>query len=478
MVIVTVAVLLFMSDTQYEQYEGYGLTGGSNVNSFDEQWLKKVTQIEMSFNNDSLSRIQLFYLDMDIDGGIYGDDTVSVTDTFSITDGKYISKIDFWYNDDDAINALRFTTTNGHLSIIYGSNTTTEYSTMQGSDGNFVFAGYKVYVSDDDKSVVGMGTIMLNEETGQFPSTLPERVVAILVFVWWNIFQFIVFRYMKRRDGPPLPADNNNPWTFSIKTFYRTIKQAKTYPHLFRYLICWFLFSDGLSTTATAAVLFATTELGFSSAGSAILLLITMVMAAIGGVFFLCVQRKTGWDPKQMLLLHLCFFICMLSYSVLGLIGSSPVGLVNAWEMYVFCLFYGINWGSTYSYARSVFVQMLPRGKEAEMFALFEITDKGSSWIGPLTVAVISNTFTIRWGMIYVILFFVIPMPILIYAVDLEKGTKEAGRYDIVIAETDGLKTPDSVGQPDEDVEMAGNKKHLEATLNHKMAVPSVDFED
>merc|ERR1712129_470812 len=105
----------------------------------------------------------------------------------------------------------------------------------------------------------------------------------------------------------------------------------------------------------------------------------------------------------------------------------------------------------TYSYARSVFVQMLPRGKEAEMFALFEITDKGSSWIGPLTTAVIANTLSIRWAMIYVVFFFLIPMVILVYGVNLEKGMREAGRFDVAVS----TKSP-MVGDEDkENLEMA-----------------------
>merc|ERR1719245_1951293 len=63
------------------------------------------------------------------------------------------------------------------------------------------------------------------------------------------------------------------------------------------------------------------------------------------------------------------------------------------------------------------------------MFALYEITDKGSSWIGPLMVAFIANSLSIRWGMIYVALFFLIPLPILIYGVSLKDGMKQAGRW-------------------------------------------------
>merc|ERR1712013_77275 len=75
-----------------------------------------------------------------------------------------------------------------------------------------------------------------------------------------------------------------------------------------------------------------------------------------------------------------------------------------------------------------VFSGMVPRGQEAEFFALFEITDKGSSWIGPIMTAVIANLLSIRWALVYVILFFLLPMPILVYGVDLDVARKQAGR--------------------------------------------------
>ena len=62
-------------------------------------------------------------------------------------------------------------------------------------------------------------------------------------------------------------------------------------------------------------------------------------------------------------------------------------------------------------------------------FALYEITDKGSSWIGPAMVAVVSNFASMRWAVFYVIILFILPMPILWWGVDLKKRMKQAGRY-------------------------------------------------
>jgi len=40
--------------------------------------------------------------------------------------------------------------------------------------------------------------------------------------------------------------------------------------------------------------------------------------------------------------------------------------------------------GGSQALARSLFSLMIPEGREAEYFSLYEISDKGTSWLGPL----------------------------------------------------------------------------------------------
>jgi len=218
-------------------------------------------------------------------------------------------------------------------------------------------------------------------------------------------------------------------FTFSTKQFYFAMKEAKKFPNMFRYLLSWFCFSDGLNTLSTASVLFATTELKMNTTEAGFLVLEVLFLGSWGGIFFLWLQRKIHWDAKQMLLLHIGTFIILCLWSMLGLFPSLPFGLKNKAELYVFGFVYGMNWGSIQSYARSVFAYLVPIGKESQMFALYEITDKGSSWIGPLLVGFITTHYSIRWGMLYVTLFFLIAAPLLIWGVQLKTGMIQAGRW-------------------------------------------------
>ena len=45
--------------------------------------------------------------------------------------------------------------------------------------------------------------------------------------------------------------------------------------------------------------------------------------------------------------------------------------------------------GGSQALSRSLFSQFIPRGKEAEYFALFVISERGTSWIGALTFGLV-----------------------------------------------------------------------------------------
>ncbi len=73
--------------------------------------------------------------------------------------------------------------------------------------------------------------------------------------------------------------------------------------------------------------------------------------------------------------------------------------------------------------------KLIPPGMESQIFGFYEITDKGSSFIGPAVVSLISQ-FT---GSIRNSFFFVFPMLVLscimVYFLDDESGQAQAREY-------------------------------------------------
>ena len=89
-------------------------------------------------------------------------------------------------------------------------------------------------------------------------------------------------------------------------------------------------------------------------------------------------------------------------------------------------LYPGFLYGALQSYARACFSQLIPPGEEARFFALYSITDKSSSFIGPAVVAVIADaTGSVRAGFVFLIIALVLPLPILAL-VDIDKVRADA----------------------------------------------------
>ena len=82
--------------------------------------------------------------------------------------------------------------------------------------------------------------------------------------------------------------------------------------------------------------------------------------------------------------------------------------------------------GGSQALSRSIFAQLVPEGAEAEYFSIYEITDKGTSWLGPLAVGIaLQLSGQYRLAVLSLIFFFVAGLLILT-RVNVEQGTLDA----------------------------------------------------
>lgn len=69
----------------------------------------------------------------------------------------------------------------------------------------------------------------------------------------------------------------------------------------------------------------------------------------------------------------------------------------------------GVVLGGTLALTRSMFSQLIPAGREAEYFSLYEIGEKGTSWLGPLLFATVADvTGSFRPAIVSLVVFFVV----------------------------------------------------------------------
>src|SRR5262249_42192621 len=87
----------------------------------------------------------------------------------------------------------------------------------------------------------------------------------------------------------------------------------------------------------------------------------------------------------------------------------------------------GIVLGGSQALSRSLFSQLIPAGREAEYFGFYGISDKGSSWLGPLVFGVVNQVVgNYRTAIVSLLIFFVVGF-VLLLLVPVRRAIVAAG---------------------------------------------------
>ena len=266
-------------------------------------------------------------------------------------------------------------------------------------------------------------------------------LLSLCVFVsglWWFIFSTVSFRWICERPGSTKALEGataRDLVLYGWRSTIDTMKHARSHRQTWAFLLLYFFFSDGYSTIATVAAVFAQHEMCFPITEVTILAIVVPFCAMLGCLFFMWVRNHFKVSFKTLLLWNLLLMALIPIWGVVGFF-TDKVGLRTKAEFWIVAVLYGLNLGSAQSFARSMFGDLIPAGHEAGYFSLYEVTDKGSSWLGPLVTAiVIWTTGSIRYSLIYLIIVMIVPAALLHYCVDFELGKKQAGRINSKVRE-------------------------------------------
>ncbi|KAG0048243.1 Autophagy protein 22 [Gryganskiella cystojenkinii] len=283
-------------------------------------------------------------------------------------------------------------------------------------------------------------------------STRSLKIGIFLSGLWWFVFAALAGLWLKPRPGRELTLEDQGQkkhgtlWVafqyvrYSWSRVGATIIQARKLPNAFAFLVAWFFLSDGYTSIANVALLFAKTSLQLSQTLLILLSLVVPICALVGTLVFPKIQNLLGFDQKRMVLLLLVMLVMVPVYGTLGILLPFWPHLSSAKELFMLAAYYGFLIGAVQSFCRSMFADLVPRGRESEFFGLYAITDKGSSWLGPLAVAAITDaTHEIRHAFIFLLVLLTLPIPIIYFGVNMDQGRRDADR-----ASEDLLKTLDA----------------------------------
>ncbi|KAH9999572.1 autophagy-related protein 22 [Xylariaceae sp. FL0662B] len=288
-------------------------------------------------------------------------------------------------------------------------------------------------------------------------STWSQRVVLLFIGAWWTVFTIPAAIWLRPRPGPPLEireGQGARAWlsyiTYSWKNLFRTIKLARQLLDIVLFLISWFLISDAIATMSSTAILFAKTHLGMKPWALGMISVISTSTGIMGAFSWSFISNHFKLKPHQTILSCIALFEIIPIYGLLGYLPFvrqwGVIGLQKPWEMYPLAALYGFVLGGLSSYCRSVYGELIPPGSEAAFYALYAITDKGSSIFGPAIVgAIIDASGEIRPAFWFLAVLVGLPGPI-IYFVNLERGKLEGEKLAEVI---EGFKSGEEINRED-----------------------------
>ncbi|MFZ1700515.1 MAG: MFS transporter [Pyrinomonadaceae bacterium] len=237
------------------------------------------------------------------------------------------------------------------------------------------------------------------------------RISMLAASLWWGVFGAVTF-FLLRSRAPARNAEGKNLITVGFVEVFRTLKELLGLKYTLLFLCGYLLYNDGIQTVILNSSVFLSQELfiskGLESDPSFLLgiFVVAQFSALVGAIVFERIARIIG--AKKTIIVCLGIWAAIVVYAY-GFLETT----LHAWIMAVFI---GLVLGSTQALSRSLFSQMIPKSRESAFFGLYEISEKGTSWIGNLVFAVVvGTTGSYRQAILALIVFFVGGMLILIF---------------------------------------------------------------
>lgn len=254
-------------------------------------------------------------------------------------------------------------------------------------------------------------------ETLGISDGLAIRISLASAGVWWLVFGLFAIRRVRERGAERERPAGQSFLRVGIKQLRSTLGEMRKYPTTLRYLLAYLIYNDGIQTVIAISALFGAQELGMAISELTLLILMVQFVAFGGALLFGRVAGRVG--AKQAIIITLIIWSGISIWAQLGLNSKTEFWILGAVVAVVL--------GGSQAISRSLFSQMIPKNQEAEFFSFYEISERGTSWTGPLLFGLVTQaTGSMRTALFSLIVLFVGGLLLLI-TVDVERAIRESG---------------------------------------------------
>jgi UMF1 family MFS transporter len=244
---------------------------------------------------------------------------------------------------------------------------------------------------------------------------LAVRISLASAGAWWAFFSVIPLATLRNRTPQKAVPVGGIPIQDSFLQLIRTLRELRKLPMTFLFLIAYLLYNDAIQAVITLAGQFGSDYLRIPMAELTLAILMVQFVAFGGALAFnqlaKAITAKKAVVVALVLWITLMFGVFFVKTTAHYFIAAALVAIIM---------------GGSQALSRSIFSLMIPRGREAEFFSLYEISDKGTSWMAPLIFGLtLQFTGSYQFAILSQIIFFLAGL-LLLLRVDVQRAAQEA----------------------------------------------------
>lgn len=250
------------------------------------------------------------------------------------------------------------------------------------------------------------------------PTDLAVRLCMLSAGVWWAGFTLIPLLALRRRAPVRALPPGERYLTVGFRQLGHTFREMRRYPQTLLFLAGYLLYNDGIQAVIALASVFGAEELGLDQGVLIPAILMVQFVAFFGALAFGFLARRIG--AKRAILLSLAIWTATVIYGYF-----MPAGVPA--QFFLLAAVIAVVLGGSQALSRSVFSLLIPRGQEAEYFSIYEISERGTSWLAPLLFGLaVQTTGSYRIAIVSLMVFFIAGFSILLF-VNIRRAAEAVG---------------------------------------------------
>lgn len=275
--------------------------------------------------------------------------------------------------------------------------------------------GYAIgYLGGGVLLIVNLAFILYPSAFGIPDQAMASRISFLTVGIWWIVFSLPLFRRVKEAPAESVLGGAKEMFKAGAGRLRGTLLGIRRYPELFKFMLAYWFFFDGINTVIVMATSYGT-DIGIKQQSLIAALLLTQIIGFPATWLFGKLADRLGGFKM--------LYVSLVGYIVIVVLGYF---METALHFYILAVMVGLVQGGAQSTSRAIYSRMIPQGRTAEFNGFLSFSSRFFSLLGPLVFGIVGlATGSSRPALLAIAAFFVIGIALLAL-VNYKKGCEEA----------------------------------------------------